>query len=188
MITMNRPMACLAMLAFVALPAGAAGASQRGAAVREPVKRVVDDAVGDPAVWTKRLVGRFGLDGIIHHEYEIIDHGPRDADPRGPFNVWDVSLRGKSDCIDFTEAAGLQCVLNVSWQEQWMANLKAPLGGVPDMTPGMLLAGLAPTTAPGQIRILQVDRRGLAHPGAVSARQHRNCPAAVREHAGCAEV
>jgi hypothetical protein len=131
--------------------------AQRGEAVREPARYEVDDTVGDPAAWTKLLVGRFRFDGSIHHEYEIIDHGSLDADPRGPFDDWDVSLQGKGDCIDFTEAAGLQCVLNVVWQEQWLANLKVPLGGAPDLTPGMLLAGLMPSTGPGKIRVLEVD-------------------------------
>jgi hypothetical protein len=153
------------------LPGAAAGAAERGAAVREPVKYEVDDAVGDPAEWTKRFVGRFRLDGSIHHESEIIDHGSRDADPRDlPEEQWTEALQGRSDCIDFTEAAGLQCVLNVFWQQVWGKNLKIQMGGVPDLTPGMLLAGLLPSTAPGKIQILEVDTRGLAHPGAVELR------------------
>jgi hypothetical protein len=154
---------------MLGLLAGAdlAGAAPRDAGVRKPVTYEVDDAVGDPAAWTKRLVGRFRFDGIIHHESEIIDHGSRDFDPRGAFELWDVALQGRSDCIDFTEAAGLQCVLNVFWHEQWRNNLKDQLGGVPDLTPGMLLAGLTPSV-PGTIRILEVDKRGLAHPGSVT--------------------
>lgn len=157
----------LGMLAVAHL----AGAAPRGADVRRQAAYEVDDAVGDPAAWTKRLVGRFRLDGVIHHESEILDHGSRDFDPRGPFELWDASVQGMSDCIDFTEAAGLQCVLNVIWQEQWRNNLKEQMGGVPDLTPGMLLAGLAPT-APGTIRILEVDKRGLAHPGSVTLGGH----------------
>jgi hypothetical protein len=158
--------AATVVLGMLAL-ASVAGAAGRAEAVRKPLKYEVDDAVGNPADWTKRLVGRFRMEGSIHHEYEIIDHGDRDADPRQPFEVWDVSLQGKADCIDFTEAAGLQCVLNVSWQEQWRNSMKDQLGGMPDLTPGMLLAGLTPATDPGKIRILGVDKRGLAHPGSV---------------------
>ena len=76
-------------------------------------------------------------------------------------------LTGKSDCIDFSAGAGLQCVLNVHWQEQWRDSLKDQLGGVPDLTPGMLLAGLLPSQGPGKMRVLEVDQRGLAHPGSV---------------------
>jgi len=159
--------ATLALLRLLAM-GDVAGAAERGAAVRKPAVYEADVAIGDPAEWTKRLVGRFRLDGSIHHEQEIIDHGSRDADPRGPFELWDVSLQGKSDCIDFTEAAGLQCVLNVSWEEIWRLTRQLPIGSVPDLTPGMLLAGLAPSAAPGTIRILEVDKRGLAHPGSVT--------------------
>jgi hypothetical protein len=163
----RRVVPCLALVALFALPAAdQARAAGRGEAVREPVTYEVDDEVGDPAVWTKRLVGRFRVDGSIHHDFEIIDHGDRDADPAGPLEVWDVSMQGKIDCIDFTAGAGLQCVLNVFWQEQWRDNLKDQLGGMPDLTPGMLLAGVTPST-PGTIRMLEVDRRGLAHPGSV---------------------
>lgn len=156
------------MLGLLAVADLAGAAAPRGAGARKPVTYEVDDAIGDPVAWTKRLVGRFRFDGSIHHESEIIDHDPnRDAEPRGPFELWDVPVQGMSDCIDFTEAAGLQCVLNVFWQEQWRSSLKDQLGGVPDLTPGMLLAGLTPST-PGTIRILEVDKRGLAHPGSVT--------------------
>jgi hypothetical protein len=166
---MNRHIvAGMALLALLALPvAGKAQATGRGEAVSKPVTYDQDDVVGDPVAWTKLLVGRFRLDGSVHHEYEIIDHSDRDADPAGPFELWDVSVQGKADCIDFTQAAGLQCVLNVFWQEQWRNSLKEQLGGVPELTPGMLLAGVAPSAAPGTIRMLEVDQRGLAHPGAV---------------------
>src|SRR6185369_1914434 len=121
-------------LALFALADAGADAAQRGERVRKPVRYEVDDAVGNPAEWTKRLVGRFRLDGSIHHESEIIDHEPRDADPP-VFEIWNESLQGRSDCIDFTEAAGLQCVLNVFWQEVWRPSLKIGMGGVPDLTP-----------------------------------------------------
>ena len=58
----------LGMLAVAHL----AGAAPRGADVRRQAAYEVDDAVGDPAAWTKRLVGRFRLDGVIHHESEIL--------------------------------------------------------------------------------------------------------------------
>lgn len=167
---MNRGAVTPLVMAVLGLAAVAdvVAAAERGASVRKPVRYVADDAVGDPTDWMKRFVGRFRLDGSIHHESEIIDHGTRDADPPGPIEGWTESLRGRSDCIDFTEAAGLQCVLNVVWPEVWSKSLKIPMGGVPDLTPGMLLAGLSPSSAPGTIRILEVDTRGLAHPGSVT--------------------
>jgi hypothetical protein len=59
-------------------------------------------------------------------------------------------------------------VVNIAWPEQWRDNGKVPLGGVSDMTPAMVLAGITPSTAPGGIRYLLVDKRGLAHPGALT--------------------
>jgi len=176
--------------AFMAglLAASWAGAAERGAAVREPVRYVVDDAVG-PAVWMQRLVGRFRIEGAIHYEryIEPLDPGRRgklqeetlqfdvngDPDPesqkiltlRPKVSDWTRSTTGKGDCINFGSGPGLQCVINVEWEDVWGNAVRAGLGGVSNLKPAMILAGLSPRT--GSIRFLEVDDKGLAHPGQV---------------------
>ncbi len=158
----------------------AAGQAAAGAPPREAGKsqEVADKPVTDPAAWSKRLLGRFTFDGVIHHD-EIVDFNRYDDAPpeEGEGEVrgtslylpeWSQSIEGKGDCVDFAAGSGLQCVINVVWPEVWRSNGKAQMGGVSDMTPAMVLAGLTPSTAPGGIRVLLVDKRGLGHPGALT--------------------
>lgn len=121
--------------------------------------------------WLQRLPGRYVLDGVIHH-VEIADFDRfvdfPDGEVRGVthiFNEWTQPITGKADCIEFADGApGLQCVINVLWPENWNALTgRSSLGGVSDLTPGMVLAGVNPDTQ--AIRFLLVDRRGLGHPG-----------------------
>lgn len=169
-----------AAAAMLAVVAGAAGA---GAGPREtgPMAHVVaEPAAGatDPAVWLKRLSGRFRFDGsIVHREIidfeQLNDAPPADAEEgevRGAYLYlpeWAQPIEGKGDCIKFSEGAGLQCLLNIAWPEQWRYTGKAQLGGVSDMTPANILLGLAPAVAPDGVRFLLIDKRGLAHPGSL---------------------
>lgn len=126
----------------------------------------------EPADWTKRLVGRFLFDGLIQHTESIYDSSDRDAPMTSTWNAgtldpWTKPIVGEGDCIDFAEGPGLHCVLNVEWPEEFRKYGKDQMGAVPDLTPGMTLAGMTPSTMPGRIRLLTVNRRGLAHPGAL---------------------
>jgi hypothetical protein len=135
----------------------------------------------DPAAWMARLAGRYRFDGSLVHQ-EIIDFSdfsdappdpeePDEGEVRGAYLYmpeWSQPVQGKGDCIALSDGAGLQCVVNIAWPEQWRDNGKVPLGGVSDMTPAMILAGVTPSTAPHGIRYLLVDKRGLAHPGALT--------------------
>jgi len=166
------------------LVAGQAGA---GAPPRESSFKVnqAEEAAAPPVAptdWTRRLLGRFKVDGVIHHQ-EVIDFSQFDDAPPDPENSADdgievsgaymylpetsQSVEGKVDCVDFSDGPGLQCVLNVVWPETWRVTGKAQLGGASDLTPAMVLAGFMPATAPEGIKILLVDKRGLGHPGAL---------------------
>jgi hypothetical protein len=175
------------------LVAGLAGAaspresvSPRDSVPRETIKAQQAAAAAAESVapvdWTRRLVGRFKVDGVIHHQ-EIIDFNQFEDAPPDPENPDDAGsevrgaylylpeasqpVEGKVDCIAFAAGPGLQCVLHVVWPETWRITGKAQLGGVSDLTPAMVLAGFSPTTAATGIRVLLVDKRGLGHPGAL---------------------
>jgi hypothetical protein len=152
------------VIAFVVLAAVVDAAGAAGGP-REPFtpEPVADLEVVEPAVWSKRLLGRFIFDGLIYH-YECVY--PDGGGSCTPINEWQQPVEGKGDCIDFADGPGLQCVINMIWPEMWRENGKAQLGGVSDLTPAMTLAGFVTTTA-GGIRVLLVNDRGLAHPGAL---------------------
>jgi hypothetical protein len=128
----------------------------------------------EPAVWTKRLVGRFSIDGAIHHE-ETVDFDRNQDYPDGEvmanqmrLNEWDLPVRGRGDCTDIGGGPGLQCVVNMVWPEVWSATGKAQLGGIPSLTPAMVLAGLTPPLMPAEISFLLVDDKGIVHPGSLT--------------------
>lgn len=150
-----------------ALGAGGALAGPRDAA---SASQSADDNTEtvEPAVWSKRLLGRFRLEGLIYHDECVYPDGGTGTCMS--INEWQQPIEGKGDCIDFAEGPGLQCVINVIWPEMWReATGKAQLGGVSDLTPAMVLAGFVTTTA-GGIRVLLVNDKGLAHPGALILR------------------
>jgi len=126
-----------------------------------PVPEVVQVETPEVGVWVKRLLGRFQLDGVIHH-VEYVD--PDRGGPPQVMNEWTQGMGGKADCIEFAEAPGLQCVINLVWPEVWNEMTgKASLGGVSDLTPAMVLAGMDPDK--GKLRFLMVTRRGFGYPG-----------------------
>jgi hypothetical protein len=163
-----------------ALAAGSAMAGPREAATVAVIEDAGAAGPTDVPAWLKRLPGRYRFDGsIVHREiidFEQLNDAPPDADDpeggevRGPYLYlpeWAQPIQGKGDCINFSEGAGLQCVVNIAWPEQWRFTGKAQLGGVSDMTPANILVGLAPSTAPDSVRFLLIDKRGLAHPGSL---------------------
>jgi hypothetical protein len=166
----------LALGALLATGQAGAGAPPRDAG--KPTEAGNQPVSVESAVWSKRLLGRFKFDGVIHHE-EIIDFSRYDDAPPEPDEgevrgaslyvpEWSQPVEGKGDCVDFADGPGLQCVINVIWLEEWRVTGKAQLGGASDLTPAMVLTGLTPSTVPGGIRVLLVDKRGLGHPGALT--------------------
>jgi hypothetical protein len=173
--------AALVSVALCALLAADAGAAAPRA---NPQARAADAGApteaADPAAWMNRIAGRYRFDGSILHR-DIVDFSdasdappdpdePDEGEVRGAYLYlpdWAQPVQGKGDCTGFSDGAGLQCVVNIAWPEQWRDNGKLPLGGASDMTPALVLAGLTPSTSPDGIRYLLVDKRGLAHPGAL---------------------
>ena len=137
-------------------------------------------AAVEPAVWMKRLAGRFRLEGAIRHE-EMVDFSPQeDAAPtplnpegevRGALlylNEWVQSVQGKADCVGIGKGPGLQCVINIIWPEQWRVTGQGQLGGVANLSPAMVQAGLVPSDPNGGIRLLLVNEKGIGYPGSLT--------------------
>jgi hypothetical protein len=138
--------------------AGAAGAEPRKPL---PGPAVIEIETPEMGVWVQRLLGRFALDGVIHH-VDYVD--PDRGGPQLVYNEWTQPMGGKADCIEFAEAPGIQCVINLAWPEVWNEMTgKAGMGGVPDMTPAMVLAGIDPDVQ--KLRFLMVSSRGFGYPG-----------------------
>lgn len=141
-----------------------AAAGPAAAAPHEPppVPEIVQVETPELSVWVKRLPGRFDLAGVIHH-VEYVD--PDRGGPPQVMNEWTQGMGGKADCIEFADQApGLQCVINLVWPEVWNEMTgKASLGGVSDLTPAMVLAGVDPDR--GKLRFLMVTKRGFGYPG-----------------------
>jgi hypothetical protein len=158
------------------LLAGIAGAAAPRTA---PVKNVeAPAAIVEPAVWMKRLAGRFRVEGAIRHE-EMVDFSPQSDAPPTPLNPegevrgtllylyeWVQSVQGKADCVGIGKGPGLQCVINLVWPEQWRVTGQAQIGGVANLSPAMILAGLVSSDPDSGIRILLVDEKGIGYPGA----------------------
>jgi hypothetical protein len=159
-----------AAMAGAWLVAGQAAAQPRMASEAATIEQVETPPTD---VWLQRLPGRYVFDGVIHH-VEIADYDPRDDYPDGQvmgvsqyLNEWSQPVVGRGDCIEFAEAPGLQCVVNILWPEMWDALTgRASLGAVSDLSPAMVLAGINPQDQ--AIRFLLVDKRGLGHPGSLA--------------------
>jgi hypothetical protein len=135
------------------------------------------DPAGPPVaadVWLRRLVGRYRIEGMVEVVYDhpdYIEHrcGPLPPDPNQSDNPpppavpYCSGIKGKGDCVGIGSGPGVQCILDVSWQDiytQLGANLP---GGVSYLSPAMLLFGLDPTQA--AIHHLLVDNKGLPEGG-----------------------
>src|SRR5690606_23420879 len=113
---MNGRGVVLAVLAGAAvLPCGVA-LSQPRAEPEINFKAVVP--VTEPAQvaeWLQRLAGRYKYDGMIQMAETcvvMVDEGP----PPPPSDKCQ-SITGKSDCVAVGTGAGVQCILNVTWQD-----------------------------------------------------------------------
>lgn len=148
----RRPAIVTALLTAAAL----LGTGATPAAPREPPP-VWKDPVGpptEPAVWLRRLTGRFKVDGVL-------DTKPHPAD--SPDDASDLlEVKGRIDCKPVGASAGVQCVLGITWREQF--DFYGNPISVPNLSPAMALYGLVPGR-PG-IDYLQVDNKGLAEGGA----------------------
>jgi len=102
----------------------------------------------DMDVWLRRLEGRFRIEGVSY-----VDGQEQDS----------KVARGMEDCIGIGPGAGMQCVINVLWDEEWGADGQVAEAGVSSLAPAMIEYGLDPVAS--RIRSLQVDNQSLAEPG-----------------------
>jgi hypothetical protein len=165
-----------------ALLIGAAMLASTGASAqpREPAPAWVDPA-GPPTemdVWLRRMVGRYTFDGLVH----VIAQGdcaplpPQGSAPPPPFTPACQGVKGKGDCIGIGTGPGVQCVLNVMWQDMYDVNFEggtvsALPGAISYLDPAMALFGLDPGRA--SINYLLVDNKGLPEGGPGSSTGNR---------------
>jgi hypothetical protein len=100
----------------------------------------------DMDTWLRRLPGRFRIQGVSSKD------GSDEPDLQ--------SATGMEDCIGLGTGAGVQCVINVVWNEQFGDDGQYADGGISSMAPAMLEYGLDPVAS--RIRYLQVDNQSLA--------------------------
>lgn len=182
----SRVMALALLACSATLFAGNAIAQARArtAVPAEAARPVTEPA--EMAAWLKRLVGRYGVDGLIqvvyYHEGEDYDEHrcaplpPRPGEDLPPaFVPYCSAIHGKGDCVGIGKGPGVQCVLGVSWQDFYEVvpppdNLDDPPGGmfqlpggVSNLSPAVALFGLDPVAA--GLKYLVVDQKGLPEGG-----------------------
>jgi hypothetical protein len=101
----------------------------------------------DMDAWLRQLEGKFRIEGVFF----------RDGDEANIRHA-----RGKEDCITIGPGAGLQCVINVVWDEDYGADGQDGQNGVSSLAPAMIEYGYDPVAA--KVRYLQVDNQSLAEP------------------------
>lgn len=99
-------------------------------------------------VWLRRLVGRFRIEGV-----SFVD-AQQDQDPTAK------PAKGMEDCIALGTGAGVQCVINVVWDEDWGTDGQLAEAGISSLAPAMIEYGYDPVAS--RIRTLQVDNQSLA--------------------------
>jgi hypothetical protein len=137
-------------------------------------------------VWLRRLVGKYRFDGLVH----VVARGdcaPLPPDPaqqeqmsEAPPEPYCRAIKGTGDCVAVGKGPGVQCVLNVFWQDMYelvlqksdagaesvdaspTGNFELP-GGVAYLDPSMALFGLDPGKS--AINYLVVDNKGMPEGG-----------------------
>ncbi len=122
----------------------------------EAIEARRQQAAGEMAKWLPRLVGRFRYEGVADFNSRGYDSAP--PDPRKIKNA-----RGLGDCIAIGKGAGVQCVVNVTWPEEWGPQGNPVAGGVSFLGPASTLYGLDARAS--VIRYLLLDTDGLAADG-----------------------
>jgi hypothetical protein len=170
-------LACTALLAC-----GSASAQPR----TDPKLEDVVTPTAAPDVWLRRMVGRFQFEGLVEVVYYPPEDGHRcgalppdpneaqsDKPPKLP-QPWCSSIKGLGDCVGIGKGPGVQCVLNVGWQDIYEVVTPEDIdpdqpvspsgvfslpGGVSYMDPAMALYGIDPGKS--AINFLLVDSKGL---------------------------
>jgi hypothetical protein len=146
----------VALLAFAAvLASGGASADPRD--IADPPEALTPEMqearraqmAEDMDAWLRRLEGRFRIEGIFF----------RDNQPDEPRHA-----RGMEDCISIGPGAGMQCVINVLWDEDYGVDGQDGQTGVSSLAPAMIEYGFDPVAS--KVRSLQVDNQSLGEPSA----------------------
>jgi hypothetical protein len=139
-----------------------------------------------PDIWLRRLVGKYRFEGMIQ-AIERGDCAPLPPDPakqdqmsEAPPEPYCRTIKGTGDCIAVGKGPGVQCVLNVFWQDMYEMVLQkseadatsvdaSPTGvfelpgGVAYLDPSMMLFGIDPGNS--AIEYLLVDNKGRPEGG-----------------------
>jgi hypothetical protein len=128
-------------------------------------------------VWLPRLVGSYSFEGAVEVVYDHPDYvehlcgslPPKPDEyevlPPTPILPYCSDIKGAGDCIAIGNGPGLQCILNVSWQNfGYLPGGNVLAGGVSYLGPAMELFGMDPGRL--MIRHLLVDSKGLPEGGA----------------------
>jgi hypothetical protein len=131
-------------------------------------------AAADMPAWMPRLVGRFKYNGIVQFfqastpgaevtevpsKQKFYSEGTCDEECYSSI----PSLReakGMGDCIAIGSGPGVQCVINVVWQEEWTPKGQAVEGGVSFLGPAATIYGFDPMAS--KIRYLILNTKGIA--------------------------
>jgi hypothetical protein len=137
-------------------------------------------------VWLRRMVGRFQFEGLVEvvyyppedgHRCAALPPDPKEAESDKPPKLpqpWCSAIKGMGDCVAIGTGPGVQCVLNVKWQDFYEVVSPEDLepdepappvgvftlpGGASYLDPAMALYGLDPGKS--AINFLLVDSKGL---------------------------
>jgi hypothetical protein len=196
---LKAPKTCLsALLLALALCGAATPASPQGRTPPRPVNVATPTPPMD--VWLRRLAGKYQFDGSIEVVFfppednhgcapmpeggpypRAIGREPSEGEERPPpvlpWNPYCGTVKGVGDCIAIGKGPGVQCVLNVTWQDMYdmvtdeinpdftrnETGIFSLPGGVAYMSPSVMLFGLDPGR--GAISYLLVDHKGLPEGG-----------------------
>jgi hypothetical protein len=177
-------MSCRGLLFTLLLAGGALLAPADASAAPRETAPEWKDTVGPPApmdVWLRRLVGKYEFDGMVEvvyyedHRCAPLPPDPNSQDAPPPFVPYCSAIKGKGDCVGIGTGPGVQCVLNVSWEDLYevispTSNTDGSVntdpvgvfnlpGGVSNLNPAMSLFGMDPGKQ--GINLLLVDNKGL---------------------------
>jgi hypothetical protein len=105
------------------------------------------EKAADIDAWLRKLEGKFRIEGTFYREGDEV-------------NVARAS--GLEDCVTIGPGAGMHCVINVVWDEDYGADGQGGQTGVSSLAPAMIQYGYDPVTS--RVRYLQVDNQSLAEP------------------------
>lgn len=168
-----------ALLVFILdMPlAAAAGSNPRDG--RNDVSYVVPEPVTETwriAAWARRLAGHYRVDGSVFMLSRMFEFRAPDGEMREvEFGPRMISARGAADCVAVGTGAGMQCIFNIGWLDEFetiMDPEQGPVGvfnlpgGVSYLNPSMMLVGLDPPRK--GVSFLLVDAKGLPEGGSGS--------------------